>query len=129
MRALRPAHHELDAFEAWLAMKRLAWADAIRILRSLEATRPQFQVGRAFLAMCLYAVGDAQWRSTATDVVETASDANAVALARDLLEPDGEGTGEGEGEAEADPSAGPAGALRPAGVALDAAQRAFALRV
>lgn len=87
LRTLRPKMRELDTFEAWLAMKRHAWAEAKLILSSLEATLPAFDTARAFLAMCQYMTGDPAWRATATDVLEHSTDAGATDIARGLLDP------------------------------------------
>jgi type III secretion protein HrpB1 len=123
LRALRPQMHELDTFEAWLAMKRQAWPEATRILRNLDATLPTFQTARAFLAMCLYMTGDPSWRAVATDVAENSSDADAVAIASGLLQPE---TVLGDDDAQAEAAGAEAAAPL---AAMDTYQFAYAMRV
>lgn len=89
VRSLRPRLSELDTFEAWIAMKRGFWPDAIRILRNLDAAVGNWALGKALLAFCQFAVGDAGWRASATDVVENSQNAEALNLVMLLIDPEG----------------------------------------
>lgn len=107
IRTLRPVLHELDMLEASIAIQRHAWLDAVRILRALEASRPQFEVGRAYLASCLCMVGDPSWRVLAADIADSGTDPKAVSMCKDLLEPPDPsepGTSEGATDPHGDPT-------------------------
>jgi type III secretion protein HrpB1 len=88
VRLLRPKVAELDFFEAWIAMKRGFWADAMRTLRNLDTTAPEWSTAKAFLAYCQFATGDAGWRDTAQDVLQTSTNAEALDMVRTLLNPE-----------------------------------------
>lgn len=109
VRSLRPKLPELDTFEAWIAMKRGFWADAIRILRNLDANVGNWGLGKALLAFCQFATGDAGWRASATDVVENSQDPEARSLVMLLIDP------EGAVSEHAQPSAAPASAAASSG--------------
>jgi len=89
IRLLRPSMNELDTFEAWIAMKRGFWADAIRLLRNLDASASNWTLGKALMAFCQYATGDAEWSISANEVLHgTHSNAEAVGLVKLLLSPE-----------------------------------------
>ncbi len=88
VRQLRPKVAQLDFFEAWIAMKRGHWTDAMRTLRGLDATAPEWAMAKAFLAYCQFATGDSAWRATAEEVLQTSTHAEALDMARTLLNPD-----------------------------------------
>lgn len=88
VRQLRPKVAQLDFFEAWIAMKRGHWIDAMRTLRGLDATAPEWPMAKAFLAYCQFATGDQAWRATAEDVLQSATHPEALDMARTLLHPE-----------------------------------------
>jgi type III secretion protein HrpB1 len=88
VRTLRPKMAELDTFEAWIAMQRGYWADAMRTLRSLDAIAPEWSTAKAFLAYCQYVTGDAGWKDTANDVLQNSQSPEALELVRSLLNPE-----------------------------------------
>jgi len=89
VRLLRPSMSELDTFEAWIAMKRGFWSDAIRLLRNLDATAKNWTLGKALMAFCQYATGDAEWSISANEVLQgNQSSAEAVGLVKLLLSPE-----------------------------------------
>lgn len=88
VRALRPKMAELDTFEAWIAMQRGYWDDAMRTLRSLDAIAPEWSTAKAFLAYCQWATGDASWQDTANDVLQNSKSPEALDLVRTLLNPE-----------------------------------------
>lgn len=118
VRLLRPKVSQLDFFEAWIAMKRGHWADAMRTLRNLDATAPEWSTAKAFLAYCQFATGDAGWRATAEDVLHTSTNAEALDMVRSLLHPD---------EAVADAAGDDAATVTatPPAVTIDLSQMAY----
>jgi type III secretion protein HrpB1 len=96
LRALRPRLQELDVFEAWIAMRRSYWRDAVRILRALEASGSIFTLAKALLAFCQFAMGDANWRGTADEVVDAGDSAEATDLMRLLIDPEGAVSGKAQ---------------------------------
>jgi len=88
-RLLRPNLPELDTFEAWIAMRRGYWPDAIRILRNVEATAPNWALGRALMAFCQFALGDSSWHAYANDVIVNGNSEEAANLIRLLMDPEG----------------------------------------
>lgn len=87
MRALRPAVRELDLYEAWIRMSENNLLGANYVLRSLMFDRPALETARAFLAICLFGLGDNEWISMANEIVLHGTDADAKNIARGLLEP------------------------------------------
>jgi type III secretion protein HrpB1 len=87
-RLLRPKLMQLDMFEGWIEMRRRHWKEASMILSNLDLALPEFQTARAFLAVCQYSSGNPVWRTTATDVLENSSNAEALDIVRTLLAPD-----------------------------------------
>jgi type III secretion protein HrpB1 len=108
VRLLRPKVSQLDFFEAWIAMKRGHWADAMRTLRNLDATAPEWSTAKAFLAYCQFATGDAGWRATAEDVLHTSTNAEALDMVRSLLNPDEAAAESGSDDGESAPATPPA---------------------
>ncbi len=87
--ALRPARGrttELRFYDAWMAMRREQFGEAVRLLTELheDGAGAKAWLCRALLAATLFAVGDASWRSHADAVAEDASDPLATTLARQL---------------------------------------------
>ena len=99
VRVLRPRLAELDTFEAWIAIKRGHWHDAIRTLHKLDATAHNWSLGKALMAFCQFAVGDAGWSVSANDVLEGESTREARGLVKLLM-----GKDTGPADAEAEPS-------------------------
>jgi type III secretion protein HrpB1 len=89
VRSLRPRLAEIDTFEAWIAMKRGFWADAVRILGNVDAAASNWALGKALMAFCQFATGDAAWRASATDVVENGQSQEALNLVMLLIDPEG----------------------------------------
>lgn len=89
LRVLRPKLVELDTYEAWIAMKRRRFDEAIRILRNIDASSPKWALGKALMALCQFVSGDPAWLANANDVVENGNDAAATGLVRLLLDPEG----------------------------------------
>lgn len=88
VRGLRPRLAELDTFDAWIGMKRGQWAEAIRLLRNVDASATNWWLGKALLAFCQFATGDVAWNATANDVVFNSDSPEAIGLVRLLLHPD-----------------------------------------
>jgi type III secretion protein HrpB1 len=87
VRSLRPRMAELDTFEAWIAMKRGFWKDAIRLLHNVDASTSNWSLGKALLAFCQYATGDAGWSISAHDVLQNGQNPEAINLVKLLLDP------------------------------------------
>ena len=85
VRSLRPRLTELDTFEAWIGIKRGNWHDAIRTLHKLDASKPDWTLGKALMAFCQFAIGDPTWQVSANDVLETQSTGDAANLVRLLM--------------------------------------------
>jgi type III secretion protein HrpB1 len=100
VRQLRPHLTELDTFEAWIAISRGHWHDAIRTLNNLDANTRNWSLGRALMAFCQFAVGDPAWSVSAHEVIEGDSTQEARSLVRLLL-----GKDVNVGEPEPDASA------------------------
>lgn len=100
VRVLRPALAELETFDAWIAIKRGHWHDAIRTLNKLDSTASNWSLGRALMAFCQFAVGDSGWSVSANEVIEGNSTEEARGLVRLLM-----GRGDDAAEAEASPAA------------------------
>lgn len=122
VRQLRPKVAQLDFFEAWIAMKRGHWTDAMRTLRGLDATAPEWAMAKAFLAYCQFATGDATWRATAEDVLQTSTHPEALDMARTLLNPE-----EAQPQDESQPATDDRSAVASAAVPLsiDLSQMAY----
>lgn len=98
VRTLRPNLAELDTFEAWIAIKRGHWQDAIRTLHKLDATTNNWSLGKALMAFCQFAVGDPAWNICANEVIEGESTREAIGLVSLLM---GKDLGAAEVEAPA----------------------------
>jgi type III secretion protein HrpB1 len=85
VRALRPKLAELDTFDAWIAIKRGFWHDAVRTLRNVDAASPNWALGRALLAFCQFALGDAEWTLNANEVMTSSENNDAIGLVKLLL--------------------------------------------
>jgi type III secretion protein HrpB1 len=85
VRALRPNLAELDTFDAWISIKRGFWHDAVRTLRGIDSTSNNWALGRALLAFCQFALGDAEWSLNANEVMTNSGNAEAIGLVRLLL--------------------------------------------
>ena len=85
VRVLRPGLAVLDTFDAWLALKRGRFTDAALLLRNLDFGQAVPAIGKALRACCLFAVGDADWRVSANEVLAEDADPDAVALVRLLI--------------------------------------------
>lgn len=100
VRVLRPRLAELDTFEAWIAIKRGHWHDAIRTLHKLDASAQNWSLGKALMAFCQFAVSDAGWSVSANEVLEGESTQEARGLVKLLM-------GKDATEAEAEMSTAP----------------------
>jgi len=96
LRVLRPKLVELDTYEAWIAMKRRRFDEAVRILRNLDASSPKWALGKALMAMCQFVLGDPTWLGNANDVMENGNDPAAIGLVRLLIDPEGSVSGRAE---------------------------------
>ncbi len=85
VRALRPKLAELDTFDAWIAIKRGFWHDAVRTLRGVDSASPNWALGRALLAFCQFALGDPEWTLNANEVMTGSQNNDAIGLVRLLL--------------------------------------------
>lgn len=89
LRALRPRMLELDTFEAWIALKRGYWADAVRLLNNIADSGSRGSaLAKALLAFCQCAAGDARWVAVAQQVIDAGDSHEAVGLVRLLLHPE-----------------------------------------
>nr|WP_232416645.1 HrpB1 family type III secretion system apparatus protein [Xanthomonas translucens] len=84
VRLLRPNVTALDSFDAWLAIKRGRFADAARLLRSLDVDKDAPPISKALRACCLFAIGDSDWTISANEVILENRDPDAVALVKML---------------------------------------------
>jgi type III secretion protein HrpB1 len=82
VRVLRPKLDQLDTFEAWIAIKRGRWQDAMMILTALDATTPDWPLGKALLAFCQFATGDTSWVHRADEVLQNSPTGAAAGLVR-----------------------------------------------
>jgi type III secretion protein HrpB1 len=89
VRVLRPKLSELDTFDAWISIKRGFWQDAVRTLRGIDSASPNWALGRALLAFCQFALGDAEWSLNANEVMTNSSNTEAIGLVRLLLGQEG----------------------------------------
>jgi type III secretion protein HrpB1 len=85
VRALRPKLAELDTFDAWIAIKRGFWHDAVRTLRGVDSASPNWALGRALLAFCQFALGDPEWTLNANEVLTSSQNNDAIGLVKLLL--------------------------------------------
>lgn len=97
VRVLRPRLAELDTFEAWIAIKRGHWQDAIRTLHKLDATAQNWSLGKALMAFCQFAVGDSGWAVSANEVLEGEATQEARGLVKLLM---GKDSGPADADAE-----------------------------
>ena len=88
LRVLRPKLLELDTFDAWIAIKRGHWTEAIGLLRGVDNSASNWMLGRALLAFCQFATGDATWRANANEVLDDGRCPEALGLIRLLMDPD-----------------------------------------
>ena len=89
LRALRPRMLELDTFEAWIAMKRGHWTDAVRLLGNMADSDSQgSSLAKALLAFCQCSMGDTRWTAMARQVVDAGGTHEAVQLVQLLLHPE-----------------------------------------
>lgn len=85
---LRPNFIELNAYDAWMMIRRHDFSGALRFLRDLEqrplrgAFAPYVQ---ALLAVALYGLQDPSWRSYANDVLNRNEDQDSVDIVNTLL--------------------------------------------
>jgi type III secretion protein HrpB1 len=89
VRALRPKLSELDTFDAWIAIKRGFWHDAVRTLRGIESESPNWALARALLAFCQFALGDNEWTLNANEVINSGSNSEAIGLVKLLMGEEG----------------------------------------
>lgn len=92
VRLLRPNLAELDTFDAWIAIKRGHWQDAVRILTKLDGGARNWTLGKALMAFCQFALGDPSWSATANEVLDTDPKGEAANLVRLLMGRDDPGT-------------------------------------
>jgi type III secretion protein HrpB1 len=85
LRVLRPKMLELDTFDAWIAIKRGYWPEAVRILRNIDAQANNWHLGKALLAFCQFAMGDSAWTIPANEVMDTGQSPEAVGLVKLLI--------------------------------------------
>jgi type III secretion protein HrpB1 len=85
VRGLRPSLVELDTFDAWLAIKRGFWQDAIRTLRNVDSKTSNWALGRALLAFCQFAQGDEEWKFNANEVITNSESKEAIGLVKLLM--------------------------------------------
>ena len=89
LRALRPRMLELDTFEAWIALKRGHWTDAVRLLNNIADSGSRGSgLAKALLAFCQCATGDARWATVAQQVLDSGDSQEAIGLVRLLLHPE-----------------------------------------
>lgn len=116
VRMLRPRLVELDTFDAWIAMKRGFWIDAMRHLRNIDASTSNWALGKALLAFCQFATRDPTWQASANEVLEDNNNAEAVGLMRLLIDPEGSVSGKAQEHAptgQRETTASPARELPP----------------
>lgn len=85
LHVLRPDAPELDALDGIQCIVQGSYADAIRILRQVTETAPNFAYARALLSFSLAAVGDPEWRQRAGEVLDEQESHNAQQLVRLLI--------------------------------------------
>ncbi|WP_231103449.1 HrpB1 family type III secretion system apparatus protein [Xanthomonas graminis] len=84
VRLLLPNVTALDSFDAWLAIKRGRFADAARLLHSLDGSKGAPAISKALRACCLFAIGDSDWTICANEVMQEDKDPESVALVKML---------------------------------------------
>lgn len=85
---MRPKFVELNAYDAWLLIRRNRMADAAQLLRELEDRELQPPFGpyvASLLAVCLSSLGDPSWRVYANQVLTREEDAESVGLMNLLM--------------------------------------------
>ena len=85
---MRPNFVELNAYDAWLLIRRNRMADAAQLLRQLEGRELQPPFGpyvTALLAVCMSSLGDASWRIYANQVLARDEDVESVGLMNLLM--------------------------------------------
>lgn len=85
---MRPNFVELNAYDAWLLIRRNRMADAAQLLRQLEGRELQPPFGpyvTALLAVCMSSLGDPSWRIYANQVLTRDEDPESVGLMNLLM--------------------------------------------
>ena len=88
LHVMRPNFVELNAYDAWLLIRRNRMADAAQLLRQLEGRELQPPFGpyvTALLAVCMSSLGDTSWRIYANQVLTRDEDAESVGLMNLLM--------------------------------------------
>lgn len=83
LHVMRPDFIELQAYDAWLQIRRNRPAEAAQLLRQLEGRdlKPPFgPYVTALLALCLSSLKDPSWRIYANEVLERDEDPESVGL-------------------------------------------------
>lgn len=87
LRHLRPRLRELDAFEAWIAIRRFRFADAMRILNADNLQLASWPEGKALYAFCLFATGDKRWERISQELIASNQSPEATRLAQLFCQP------------------------------------------
>jgi type III secretion protein HrpB1 len=85
MAVLRPGNGEMREVLAWWHVRARAWGDALSELRRVERGGVLSSRGMALAAVCLYALGDAAWRTYAYAAAYRSDDVMATRTAHALL--------------------------------------------
>ncbi|MGN7982820.1 HrpB1 family type III secretion system apparatus protein [Burkholderia sp. 22313] len=88
LHVLRPEFVELYAYDAWLMIRRRDFAEAVRLLRTLEQRPLRGSFGPyvgALLAVSLCGLDDPAWRIYANEVADKNEDPDSVELVMTLM--------------------------------------------
>ncbi|MCR4469763.1 MULTISPECIES: HrpB1 family type III secretion system apparatus protein [unclassified Burkholderia] len=88
LHVLRPEFVELHAYDAWLMIRRRDFAEAVRLLRTLEQRPLRGSFGpyvAALLAVSLCGLDDPAWRIYANEVADKNEDPDSVELVMTLM--------------------------------------------
>ncbi|WP_244166626.1 HrpB1 family type III secretion system apparatus protein [Burkholderia anthina] len=85
MAVLRPGNGEMREVLAWWHVRARAWGEALTELRRVERDGTLSSRGMALAAVCLYALGDASWRTYAYAAAYKSDDPMATRTAQALL--------------------------------------------
>ncbi|MBW0447179.1 HrpB1 family type III secretion system apparatus protein [bacterium M00.F.Ca.ET.228.01.1.1] len=88
LHVLRPDFVELHAYDAWLMIRRRDFAEAVRLLRTLEQRVLRGSFGpyvAALLAVSLCGLEDPAWRVYANEVAARNEDPDSVELVMTLM--------------------------------------------
>jgi type III secretion protein HrpB1 len=85
LRLIRPKYREFDLLDAWLRLQNYDITGASHVLRGLVSARPDFQMAKAMLALCLNTLNDSEWEIFANEVLQNGTDYDACNCVKGLF--------------------------------------------